>query len=236
MNQDKIVLAATERKIFGKANRALRKTGSIPANVYGTDFKPLAVTVPSFEFTKVYKQAGETDVVYLDVNKKEIPTLISEIQLHPFTEKILHIDFRKVNLKQKIETQVPIEITGVSEAVEKKNGVLLTQMEEIKIEALPTDIPHAITIDISILTEIGQQISVADLPKSDKYEIIDEPEKVIVSVTEHKEEELEPETVSAEPEIIGQAPKEGEEAVEGQEADAGQQAKEPEKDEKKEGK
>jgi len=205
--KEKIVLHAKPRTIFGKQTRSLRKGGVVPANIYGKKFKSQSIVVEKKEFVDTFKTAGETNIVYVTIDEKEIPTLISEIQIHPVNQSILHVDLRKIDLKQKIEAKVPLVITGMSEAVEKKNGVLLTQMDEVTIEALPADIPNEIQVDISGLIEIGDAIHVSDLPKSKLYEIKEGPERFIVSVTEHKEEELVPETVSEEPEIIGEEEK-----------------------------
>lgn len=205
---EKVVLEAQARETFGKQTRKLRKEGNIPANVFGKGFTPVAVSVDTKVFNNLFKTAGETTVIYIKVADQEYPTLVSDIQYHPVTEEVLHVDFRKVNLKQKIEARVPLNFIGVSEAVEHLNGVLLTQVEELVVNALPTSIPHAIDVDISALKEIGDAIRVSDLAKSNDYEIIEEPEMLIVSVTEHVEEEIEPETTTEAPEILTE--KEGE--------------------------
>lgn len=209
---EKITLTAESRKLFGKKLKKLRETGDIPANIYGTGFKSLAITVGFKTFTHVYKKAKETGVVYLTVGKDELPVLIKHLQKHPVENKILHVDFRKIDLSQKIETEVPIKIVGESEAVSQKGGILLTQNDHLLLEALPADIPQEIEIDISSIKEIGQDIKVSDLTKNSSYIIKDEPEKVIVSVTAHKEESLVPETTAEAPEVI--TAKEGEEGQE----------------------
>ncbi len=211
----KINLKASKRDVFGKKLKKLRINGEVPGNVFGTDFKSLAVTINVKDFHKTFKVAGETGIVYLQLDKDEVPTLITNVQSHPVSDLLLHIDFRKVDLKKAIEAQVPIKVVGESVAVEQKGGVLLTQLHEVTVEALPQDIPHDIEVDISKIQEVGEEIKVADLPKSDKFKIMEEPDKVIVSVIEHKEESLEPETAKEEPEIIEEVP-EGEEAVEGE--------------------
>lgn len=211
-NNERIILNAEKREIFGKKTKSMRKEGLLPANIYGSKTESLAVQVKMSDFIHTYKAAGETTLVYLKIGTKEHPTLISDPQYHPITDDILHVDFREVNLKTKVEALVPIEFVGESEAVENKNGVLLTQLEEITVSALPTAIPHKIDVDISSLAEIGDIIRVSDLSKSDDYEIIEDEEKTIVLVTEHKEEEIEPETTSEAPEII--TAEEGEDGAE----------------------
>lgn len=202
----KISLTVQPRTISGKRVRMLRAQGIVPANISGHGFTPRAVQVAMRDFQAAYKEAGETTLVYVQSEGKAIPTLIGAIDYHPVTDEILHVEFRKVNLKQKIEANVPLEFIGESEAVKSKQGVLLTQIEEVVVEALPAEIPHAIEVDLSKLIEIGDAIRVGDLPKATAYIITDDPEGVIVSVTEHKEEEIEPETTAEAPEIISEKP------------------------------
>ncbi len=210
----KIVLQATIRETFGKSVRMMRRNGQIPANIYGPKFESKAITVDAKTFNSLYREAGETGVIYIETGETSIPTLVTNIQYDPTKGNFIHVDFRKVDLNKKIEANVPLVIVGESVAVQQKNGVLLTQMDEVTVESLPTDIPHQIEIDISVLQEIGDEIKVAQLPTSDKYTIMDDPERVIVSVTEHKEESIEPETVTAAPEITTEKAAEGEEGSE----------------------
>ncbi len=201
-SQEKITLSAEIRNLVGKKAKKLRKQGLILSNIFGQDFKSQAISVNYKDFLKVYKIAKETGIIYLQLEKKEIPVLIKNIQKHPVTNEIIHVDFRKIDLKKKIETEVPIKTIGESEAVTQKGGVLLIQSDHLLIEALPEDIPQEIEIDISIIKDIGQEIKVADLPKSDKYEIKTPLEKVLVSVIAHKEESVAPETTTVAPELI----------------------------------
>ncbi|MCA9372149.1 50S ribosomal protein L25 [Candidatus Woesebacteria bacterium] len=224
--KEKIILAVQKRNVVGKANRMLRKQGMIPAVVYGQGTEPLSISIGMKDFISTYKKAGETSVIYISIEKQEIPTLITDYQIDPIRNSILHVDFIKVNLHKKIEASVPVEFVGESEAVKTLNGVLLTQTDEITVEALPTDIPHAFTIDLSKLTQIGDIVTVADLPKSSSYTIQDEEDKIIVSVVEHKEEELEPDTTSETPEVTAEG-QEGEEAQEGAEGETPQAAEQP---------
>lgn len=208
-DQNKLLLTVMQRTIFGKKLNSFRKEGNIPANIYGRDFKSQSVSARLKDFSKVYKIAKETGVVYLDFDKKELPVLIKNVQRHPVNDNILHVDLRKIDLKQKIQTEVPVKVVGQSEAVNLKGGVLLTQSESLLVEALPTDIPHQIEVDLTSLKEIGQEFKVANLAKIDKYAVIDNQEKVIVSVVQHKEEEILPQTTpTVAPEVITAKPDE----------------------------
>ncbi len=208
-SSEKMSLKVELREVFGKKLNKIRKHGLVPGNVYGPDFKSQSVSVLQKDLIKTYKKVGETGVVYLELDKKNIPVLIKTIQKHPVSGFLLHIDFRKIDLTKKIETAVPVKTIGVSEAVAQKSGVLLIQSDTLLIEALPENIPSYIEVDITIIKEIGQEIKVADLKKSDQYEIKTLAEKVVVAVIAHKEESIIPETAVAAPEIITEAAPDG---------------------------
>lgn len=222
---NKLSLEAVKREVFGKKLKKIRRDGKIPANIYGPNFKSLSITLDGKDFNKVYRVAEETGIIYLNVDKQEIPALIKDVQIHPVLHLLLHVDFRKVDLTQKIETQVPIKVIGESPAVKEKGGVLLTQTDEITVEALPQDIPHEVQVDVSKLSEIGNEIKISDLPKNNKYHVKYETDKVIISIIAHKEESLAPETTVAAPEVITEKPAEGEEGAEAAPAQEGKEKK-----------
>lgn len=204
----KMVLGALIRTVFGKKNKNLRKTGQLPANIYGTNFPSQAISVNYVEFKRMFRVAGETGVVYIKTEKDEVPTLITSLQRDPIEGSILHADFRKVDLSIKIEAVVPLTFIGIAPAA-NVGGVILTQTDKIAVEALPQDIPNHIEIDLSSLKEIGNEIKVGDIAKNAAYTIKTEPEKVIVSVAAHKEESVVAETTaSATPEVLTAKPEE----------------------------
>lgn len=229
----RLELSVEARTIVGKGVKKLRREGKLPANVYGEDFASQSVTVDRIEFTKVYRHAKETGVITVHVDGKDVPVLIQNTQKHPLSGNILHVDFRKVNLKKKIEASVPFLFVGESEAATKKGGDLITQTTHLTVEALPDDLPESIEIDLTKLVEVGDEIKISDLPKNAAYEVMDEPEKVIVRVNLHVEESVEPDLESAIPEVEGEAAAEGEEgAAEGEQTPAaeGEAAEEPAKE------
>ncbi|MBI4004648.1 50S ribosomal protein L25 [Candidatus Roizmanbacteria bacterium] len=200
--EEPVTLSVQKRDIVGKKVKQLRKNALIPANIFGTGFTSISISTPFKDFIQAYKIAHETGIIYLNLDSQSIPTLIRSVQYHPVTNQILHVDFRKIDLKQKIETEVPIEIVGESVAVTQLGGVLLKQHEHLTVEALPQNIPQHITIDVARIQELGQDIKIADLPKSPDYEIKQDPETIIVSIIAHKEESITPETAVAAPEVI----------------------------------
>lgn len=227
-NKEKLTLVAEKRETFGKKLRKMRHSGVIPANIYGPEFTSVAITVSFKDFIHTYKTARETGVVYITVGKEEYPTLIKDIQRHPVSDAILHVDFRRINLREKIETDVPLVFVNEAPAVQTLGGQLLTQTNEILIEALPTDIPEHIEIDLATLTEIGSEIRVQDVTKIANVDIKEDPERIIVSVVARKEESITPETETEAPQITTEK-KEGQEEATG---DAGSKAEPAKEDEK----
>lgn len=232
MKETKISLSATKRTLFGKKLKALRKKGILPANIYGEGFTSEAIELPLKEFSIVYKKSGETQIVYLQVGSNEYPVLIQHVQYDPIHDGLLHVDFRKVNLKKKIETHVPVLLVGESEAVAQNKGILLTLTESLLVEALPDSIPAHIELDISKLKELNDEIKVSDLGTSADYVFKDEPEKVIVRISEHKEEEVTPQIVAPETVEITGGAKETEEGTEEVEEESKPKEKEEVKEEK----
>lgn len=205
----KISLKSEKRDSFGRKVNRLRKEGKIPANIFGKKIKSEAIIVDKKEFTEIFEKAGETQII--DLGGK--PVLVSNAQAHPVTGEYLHIDFRQVDLKEKIEAKVPVEIEGESPAEKQNFGVALQQLHEIEVEALPADLPEKIIVDISILTEVDQVIYVKDLKVNKDVEIKTDMESIVVKVEPpQKEEVVEVAPVVAEGEAVaeGEKPAEGE--------------------------
>jgi large subunit ribosomal protein L25 len=216
---DKATLSADPRKILGKKVKNLRKEGIVPANIFGKDFKSKSLQVDGKEFRKVFKESGETGVISVEVGKESYPVLIHKIQLEPRTDSVLHVDFHKVNLKEKITTNVPIVLDGEAPAEKTGIGLILQTVDELEVESLPTDIPHEIKLDVTKLEEVGQSIHVKDLKVDrDKVEVKNDPEETVVTVqtAEMKEEPVEEEKTPEEVEAIAEKGEE-EEAAEGEE-------------------
>ncbi len=193
-------LKAKERKIFGRKVKQLRRAGFIPANVFGPKTKSKALTLDKSEFLKIFNQSGETTLIDLVVEgeKNPRPVLISNLHIHPVTSEILHVDLHQVDLKSKTTANIPIEIVGESPAV-KVGGVVVTLLKEVEVEALPTDLPEKIEVDISNLTEIGSSILVKDLPiDHTRVELKLDPEEQVVAIQEQQQEEIASETSSEE--------------------------------------
>ncbi len=223
---EKIILEAKKRELFGKKVKKLRREGKIPANIFGRNFKSTAISIEAGEFSRVYRLAGRTNVIYIKLDNKELPVLVSQIQRHPLTDFPIHVDFKKVDLKQKVEAEVPVKITGASPAVEEKGAEVIVQSKTLLVEALPDKIPAAIEVDISSVTEPGVEIKVKDLKAGKDWEFAEEPEKTVVVIAAHVTEEVEPEKPSEEaPAEESEKKKEEEKKEEGKE-EGGEEKKE----------
>lgn len=223
---EKLKLQANKRELLGKKVKTLRNQGILPANVYGKGIDSVAVSLPTKEFQSLSRTAGETGVIYLKVEgeEKERPVLIHAISKHPVTDTLIHADLYQVNLREKTTANVPVVMIGENE-LEKNGEVLLMQvLNEIEVEALPTDIPHQFEIDVTSLGEVGQSIKVSNLSYDrEKVEVKADPEENILIVQEAQMPEEEVEETPTEgaeaalPEVIGES-EDAEEASENSES------------------
>ena len=201
------ILKGEPRKIVGRKVKKLRGEGLIPANIFGKKIKSHSVSVDAKEFEKIFKSAGETSLLELQLGKDKRAVLIRNVQRNPVGENILHIDFQQVDLKEKITADIPVEIIGESPAEKQGLGTMVQQVDEIEAEALPADLPDKFEIDVSALTEVDQAIYIKDIKvNKSKVTITDDPEKIVVKI--------EPPTAVEEPEVVAPAA-EGEVPVEG---------------------
>jgi large subunit ribosomal protein L25 len=217
---EQLLLKATPRKETGKGPlKSLRNEGKLPGVIYGKDFENTPVFVDYKEFFKIIKKHGETAIIDLEFQGDNIPVMMKEVQKDTLKRAIVHVDFLKISLTEKIEIKLPVVLRGEAEGV-KEGGTLQHQLREITAKVLPRDIPEHIEVDINGL-HIGDVVTLGDIEIDDKIEVLDSPDEVIVTVlAPMKEEELEEELVVdehvEEPEVIakGKEKEEGEEETE----------------------
>lgn len=214
-------LKVEKRKVSGRKVSKLRQEGILPANIYGKKIKSQAVQLDLKSFLPIYQEAGETSVVELQLKgeTKVRPVLIHNIQLDPVSDQPLHADFYQVSLKEKVTTEIPIELVGESLAVKDKVGVLIQPLMEVEVEALPTDLPDKFEIDIGQLEKIDDIFTVADLKTPTGVKILTEAKEILAKIEPPtKEEEVTPppseEGAEAEETPEGEAPAEGEKPAE----------------------
>jgi large subunit ribosomal protein L25 len=179
----KIELRASPRTILGKKVSQLRRQGLIPANIYGHNVPSFAIQVPLDDLRHVLRDAGRNDIVYLEVDGGEPrPTFIRDVQRNPVSDAILHVDFLQISLKEKVRLEVPIHLMGVPGAVERLGGILVHGVDHVTVEALPTEVPSYIEVDVSGLEEFDQALHVSDLRPPPGVTILTEPELVVAKV------------------------------------------------------
>lgn len=182
MKRQKLIVE--KRKILGKKVKKLRRENILPANIYGKNIKSLAVQVGYKEFEKVYKEAGETGLIDVEVNGEIKPSLIHNVQQDYFNHRLLHVDFYQVDLKQKVKTMVPVVTIGTAKAVTDKLGLLLHPLSEVEVEALPTDLPENISVNVEPLGMVNAQITVGDLKPPKGVTILTDSLQVVAKIGE----------------------------------------------------
>lgn len=188
----RISLNAEKRIILGKQVSKLRKNGIIPGHVFGKKIETEHVSVKESDFIKVLKETGETGLVDLKIGDEKVrPVLIRQIQKDPVRNKMLNIDFYQVNLTEKTTVSVPIILIGEEpEAVHSGEAVVIQPLMEIEVEALPTDLPEKIEVDITLLKAIDDVILVSALSVPEGVTILTEPESVVVKLDTAVTEEM----------------------------------------------
>lgn len=239
---DRVVLKATKRTVRGKQVSALRRSGKLPAVIYGRRTEPISITLDMHSASLALGKIGSSSLITVDVEGKEYPALVRERQRDYIKGTLRHVDFLAVSLTEKIRAEVRIEVTGVSPAVKDLNAVLVTGLHALSVECLPTDLPDHVVVDISVLAEVGDGIHVRDIMLPDKVRVLDDPDEMVVVATFAKEEVIEEapaaveeavavEAEGGEPELSVERGKKEEEAAETEAKKP--EAKKPEEKEKK---
>jgi len=189
-----ISITAKIRTNRGKKVGKLREKDVLPAVLYGPAVKkavPVELDYKTFE--KVFKEAGESSLVSLEIeNHKSYPVLIHDIQRNPLTGKIIHVDFYQVSLEQELVAKIPLVFEGIPLAVKDSGGTLVRNISEVEVKALPKNLPKEIKVEVSGLKTFEDNVKISDLklPAGDK--VLKEPEEIIAAVLppEKVEEEL----------------------------------------------
>lgn len=182
-----VKLAAQTRE--GKAKTA-RHAGAVPAVLYGHGLEAKSIQVDAKIFAKVYDQAGETSLIKLDTGDgAEHNVLVRDVQRHPLKDTIIHIDFYQVRMDEKIEADVPLTFVGEAPAIKNLGGILVHPLDEVRLEALPQDLPHDIEVDISGLDSFEKVIHISDLNLPKGVELDHEPDEVVALIQEPKSQE-----------------------------------------------
>lgn len=225
---DRPTLKAEERTIFGKKVKHLRREGILPGHVFGNGLDTESVQVTFKDFATIYGQVGETGLINLKIGEERVkPVLIREAQYDPVRGTVLNIDFYQVNLKEKVKVYVPIELIGDQDEIElvhSGEAVVLQPTAEVEIECLPTDLIDKIEVNISVLKNVEDAITVDQLNYDrSTLTVLTNPDDVVVklapAVTEEMQELMEEQDAEA---AAAQEAAEEAEAVEGAEESTGE--------------
>lgn len=220
---ENINLKAFVRQETGKsAAKHVRQNDMVPGVVYKDGDKGSSVKVGLKDLLKaIHTEAGLNAIITLDISdggKVDTRTVIvKETQIDPLTDKVVHVDFHEISLKEKISVKVPVVVKGEAVGVTEEKGVFTQALWQIELECLPTDIPEKVEVNVEPL-RIGDVIHVKDLPAIPGVTVLEDAEHVVVSV--HHPEAEETEEPLAEGEVEPEVIKKGKEETEGEEEEA----------------
>ena len=217
------VLEARPRSILGKKSRFLRRAGITPANLYGASIDSIAIQLDTHALHHILATTSRNTPVQIAVlgEEENRTAFIWEVQRHPLTDAILHVDLYHVEATRRMRARVPLVLSGVDADLEKFDKRVTQQLDAVEVETLPLDLPTEIDVDCSALTEIDDEVKVGSLTISDKVLLLTDPDTVVAKVSaivilaepEPKvgEEEETPEGEEAAEEGAAAAPAEAEE-------------------------
>lgn len=175
-------LKVSKRETLGKKVKQLREQGIIPANLYGHGKASQALQVEAKELLRAITQTGGGGLVFIKMGARgrAQPAITREVQRHPRTSRLLHVDFQAVLLTEKVRTEVPLHFEGVAPGA--REGVLIHELSSLPVEGLPEALPHAIVVDVSSLAAVGQVIKVVDLSLPKGVTALVDPETVVAKI------------------------------------------------------
>ena len=196
-----VSLEVSKREVRPRSLRnKLRHEGKVPAIVYGYNVESTPISFDGQTFSKLLRENGANAVVTMDIDGNKVNTLVHKVQTNTFTNHFEHVEFLSVNMSE--ETEVETEIVLIGEAAGAKSGGVLAQnLYTVLVSATPDNLPERIEVDVTNL-DLGDSITVADLPENNEYKVVTDSEEQIAAVVAPAEE-TETTDVASEPEVIG---------------------------------
>lgn len=220
MPTEQLSLSAQRRSILGKGVRFLRRRGLTPVNLYGRGLESQSLQVETKTLEHALSTGARTSLMNITIEGDGAAraVLLRSLQRHPVTRQVLHADFYQVDLTRSIQTEVPVRLVGEAPAAKVRDTIVAQTLHSVTVECLPENIPHAIEVDVSSLSEPDQAIRIGDLPTSPTWRVLADPGLTIVHVARARvvEEVAAP---AAAPQEVGEVGEEGkkEEEEEGEE-------------------
>ena len=201
--------AVDPRHVLGKQTKRLRRAGAVPGVVFGKGEESIPVQVDAKQFEALYQSAGRTTIFQLTVaGGGTRSAIIKSVQRHPLSGRAVHVDFFVPDLNVEMQVDVPLVFSGEAPAIEATGGTLFTSLDHVKVRALPADLPHEITVDLSPLVDLEASIHVSDLGvDSAQVHVLNDPDELVAKV-------MPPRVLEEEAPVVA----EGEEGAEGEAA------------------
>jgi large subunit ribosomal protein L25 len=179
----RLELDIAPRTVMGKANKRLRKAGIIPANIYGHKEAPQPVQVEALALERLRREHGARNVLSLRLPNGPTQTaLISHVQRDARNGTILHVDFARVSLRERVEVKIPLRFVGEARGVKMQGGVLLPLLDTLSVECRASDLVEFIEVDISSLTDIDSALRAGDIKLPNNYKLVTDPGEPVIKV------------------------------------------------------
>ncbi len=180
-------LTAKKRE-SGKGLENLKAEGMIPAVFYGFKRETTPIAVSLKDFRKIWREAGESSAIVLETEAGPVDVLIHDMQTDPISDTPIHVDFLAIDMTKKITVAVPVEFEGEAPIVKGGTVTLVKVLHEVEVEALPKDLPHSLSVDVSAMDALDSQVLVKDIELPSGVTLITGADEVVASISEQKEE------------------------------------------------
>jgi large subunit ribosomal protein L25 len=186
-----VELSAEKRTVLGKQIKQLRRQGWTPGVMYGHGYESVPLKFEMRELQRLLSETGGSQLVGIKIKGQSQPemALVRDVQRDPIRQTILHVDFYRVQMTERLTTEIPLELIGESPVAERNEGILLQGISSIEVECLPGDLVDAIEVDLSDLVELDQALYVHDLAIPSGIDVLTDADEMIVRVTPLAEEE-----------------------------------------------
>ena len=214
---ERIVLSAGKRTVIGRHVKQLRQEGWVPGVMYGHGFDSVALQFEERNLSRLLSRVGGSQLIQIDVEGAKEPemALVRDVQRDPLRGTVLHVDFYRVQMTERLTAEIPLAMEGESPVIALHEGILLQGISAIEVECLPGDLVDAIAVDLADLLEVDDSLHVKDLAIPSGIDVLTDPDELIVRVAPLAEEEVIEEIVEEELE----PGEEGEEVAEGEEGE-----------------
>ncbi|MCE2469108.1 MAG: 50S ribosomal protein L25 [Dehalococcoidia bacterium] len=207
MTTQAIVLDAEPRTAFGHKNRALRRGGLTPLHVYGHGEPSLALQCATPDAAHALAQTRSTAPLTLNVaGGGDLFVMVREVQRHPVTDELVHIDFIRISRTERVRASVPVHLEGEAPGARASGAALVQELREVEVEALPLEIPGGFTVDVSGLEDATAAVHVSDLSAPPGVTILSDPGALVARIVQQRAEVAEEEEAAATPTEDGPAP------------------------------